>query len=130
MRSVRSRRSESSTLERIVSGRLSVPVGVPVESSNPNLVAMTTWSRTGLSASPTSSSLWKGPYTWAVSKKVTPPVETLSLRRFLRALLHRACDPSRPPRRLHHQPARSLGYPAGAQSELHRFIRTGAVLDP
>jgi hypothetical protein len=29
--------------------------------ANPNLVAMTTSSRTGCSASPTSSSLWKGP---------------------------------------------------------------------
>src|SRR5215213_10413459 len=33
---------------------------------------MTTWSRTGSSASPTSSSLLSGPYTWAVSNKVTP----------------------------------------------------------
>jgi hypothetical protein len=69
---VRSRRSESFTLERIVSGRLSVPRDRPVESSKPNFVAITTSSRTGSSASPTSSSLWNGPYTWAVSKKVTP----------------------------------------------------------
>ena len=61
MWSVRSRRSESSTLRLIVSGRLSMPVGSPVESSKPNLVAITTWSRTGSSASPTSSSLSNGP---------------------------------------------------------------------
>src|SRR3954453_3806691 len=72
MWSVRSRRSESSTLERIVSGRLSVPRAWPVESSKPNLVAITTVSRTCSSASPTSASLSNGPYTWAVSKKVTP----------------------------------------------------------
>jgi hypothetical protein len=58
---VRSRCSESSTLERIVSGRLSVPRDWPVESSKPNLVAITTWSRTGSSASPTSFSLSNGP---------------------------------------------------------------------
>src|SRR4029450_7547454 len=38
----------------------------------PNLVAMTTWSRKGARASPTSSSFTNGPYTSAVSKKVTP----------------------------------------------------------
>ena len=37
------------------------PRACPVESSKPNLVAMTTWSRTGSSASPTSSSLVNGP---------------------------------------------------------------------
>ena len=40
--------------------------------SQPNFVAITTWSRTGASASPTSSSLTYGPYTSAVSKNVTP----------------------------------------------------------
>jgi hypothetical protein len=39
---------------------------------HPNFVAMVTWSRTGSSASPTTSSLVYGPYTSAVSKKVTP----------------------------------------------------------
>src|SRR6266566_3619023 len=39
---------------------------------NPNLVAMTTRSRTGRSASPTSSSFVNGPYASAVSKSVTP----------------------------------------------------------
>ena len=58
---MRSRLSDSSTLRLIVSGRLSTPVGSPVESSKPNLVAITTWSRSGSSASPTSSSLVKGP---------------------------------------------------------------------
>ena len=38
----------------------------------PNLVASTTRSRTGSSASPTSSSFVCGPYTSAVSKRVTP----------------------------------------------------------
>ena len=40
--------------------------------ANPNLVAITTRSGTGASASPTSSSFVNGPYTSAVSKKVTP----------------------------------------------------------
>ena len=43
-----------------------------VVDAKPNFVAMTTWSRTGASASPTTSSLANGPYTSAVSKKVTP----------------------------------------------------------
>ncbi|HET7759350.1 MAG TPA: hypothetical protein VFK62_05465 [Gaiellaceae bacterium] len=72
MWSVRNRRSESSTLERIVWRTLSGPRDRPVESSKPNFVAITTCSRTGSSASPTSSSLWNGPYTCAVSKNVTP----------------------------------------------------------
>ncbi len=46
-------------------------LGIPF--SKPNLVAMTTLSRTGASASPTSSSFVNGPYASAVSKKVTPP---------------------------------------------------------
>jgi hypothetical protein len=40
--------------------------------AKPNLVAMLTRSRTGSRASPTMSSLANGPYTSAVSKKVTP----------------------------------------------------------
>jgi hypothetical protein len=51
------------------SGRLSTAV---VPSFIPNFVAMTTRSRTGASASPTSSSFVNGPYASAVSKKVTP----------------------------------------------------------
>ena len=70
--SVWSRWSERSTLCLIVSGRLSRPVLCPVARSKPNFVAITTWSRRGASASPTSSSFVNGPYTWAVSKKVTP----------------------------------------------------------
>ena len=46
---------------RIVSGRLSVPRDWPVEKSKPNFVAITTWSRTGSSASPTSCSFVNGP---------------------------------------------------------------------
>ncbi len=38
----------------------------------PNFVAMTTCSRKGASASPTSSSFVNGPYASAVSKSVTP----------------------------------------------------------
>ena len=44
----------------------------PSSRSKPNFVAITTWSRTGSSASPTSSSFVNGPYTCAVSKNVTP----------------------------------------------------------
>src|ERR1700736_3066039 len=40
--------------------------------SQPNFVAITTLSRKGASASPTSSSFVNGPYTSAVSKNVTP----------------------------------------------------------
>src|SRR5512132_3054348 len=55
------------------SGRLERPTCRPSASNrNPNLVAMTTWSRKGARASPTSSSFTNGPYTSAVSKKVTP----------------------------------------------------------
>ena len=39
---------------------------------NPNFVAITTWSRNGASASPTSSSFVNGPYASAVSNIVTP----------------------------------------------------------
>jgi len=48
---------------------------MPVRESpslKPNLVAITTWFRNGARASPTSSSLVKGPYVSAVSKNVTP----------------------------------------------------------
>ena len=73
MWSVPSRRSDPSTAALMCSGRLDRPVGLPSSSNaKPNLVAMTTWSRTGASASPTISSLPNGPYTSAVSKKVTP----------------------------------------------------------
>src|SRR3954454_15518302 len=73
MWSVRSRCRDPSTPERIVSGRLSRPLSRPApKRSKPNLVAITTWSRTGSSASPTRSSFVNGPYTWAVSKKATP----------------------------------------------------------
>jgi len=55
------------------SGRLLSPRRSPASvTSNPNLVAMTTSLRTDASASPTTSSLRKGPYTSAVSKKVMP----------------------------------------------------------
>src|SRR5581483_1389102 len=82
MRSVRSRRSESSTLDRIVSGRLSRRLpGLLPEKSKPNFVASTTWSRTGSSASPTSSSFANGPYTCAVSKNVTPRSTACRIKR-------------------------------------------------
>jgi hypothetical protein len=56
-----------------VLGTAGQPDDLPFSSyANPNLVAITTWSRSGASASPTSSSLTNGPYTSAVSKKVTP----------------------------------------------------------
>jgi hypothetical protein len=47
----------------MVSGRLSsVPVGFPSASyAKPNLVAITTWSRTAASASPMTSSFVNGP---------------------------------------------------------------------
>jgi hypothetical protein len=56
------------------SGRLFTPRCLPVAGSmsKPNLVAITTRSRKGARASPTSSSLMNGPYTSAVSKRVTP----------------------------------------------------------
>jgi hypothetical protein len=41
-------------------------------------------------------------------------VETVFLRRYYVLVLHRACKPPRPPRRLHHQPRWALGDPAGA----------------
>jgi hypothetical protein len=74
MWSVRSRRSELSTARRMLSGRLHKPPGSTPFSAKakPNLVAIFTRSRTGSSASPTISSFVNGPYTSAVSKKVTP----------------------------------------------------------
>ena len=75
MASTRSRRSEPSTASRMCSGRLSSRLqrGSAAEAgAKPNLVAMTTRPRKGASASPTTSSLASGPYTSAVSKKVTP----------------------------------------------------------
>src|SRR2546425_9228046 len=75
MTSVLSRLSEPSATSLMCSGRLLRAVHLPPSSglgAKPNLVAMTTRSRNGASASPTSSSLVKGPYTSAVSNKVTP----------------------------------------------------------
>src|SRR5215211_363801 len=73
MVSVPRRWREPSTAWRMCSGRLERPTWRPSASKrNPNLVAMTTWSRKGARASPTSSSFTNGPYTSAVSKKVTP----------------------------------------------------------
>ncbi|MFI8836270.1 hypothetical protein ACIGPN_35620 [Streptomyces afghaniensis] len=48
---------EASATRSICSGRLPSPTGVPSSMRQLNLVAMTTRSRTGASASPTSSSL-------------------------------------------------------------------------
>ncbi len=45
---------------------------VPSTMRHPNFVATTTSSRIGAIAAPTSSSFTKGPYTSAVSMKVTP----------------------------------------------------------
>src|SRR6266536_4322661 len=68
-----SRSSELSTTSLMCSGRLLSPRCCPSESNaKPNLVAITTSSRTGASASPTSSSFANGPYASAVSKNVTP----------------------------------------------------------
>ena len=65
--------SEPSTAWRMCSGWLERPTWRPWGSKrNPNLVAMTTSRRKGARASPTSSSFRNGPYTSAVSKKVTP----------------------------------------------------------
>jgi hypothetical protein len=61
MRSTFSRRSESSTVDRMCAGRLSRPVERLPSKENPNLVAITTCSRTGVRALPTSSSLVNGP---------------------------------------------------------------------
>ena len=73
MWSVPSRRNDPSTAAAMCAGRLDRPAGLPSSSNaKPNFVAMTTWLRTGASASPTISSLANGPYTSAVSKKVTP----------------------------------------------------------
>ena len=61
-----------------VLGRLSAPVMRPASLKvNPNLVAITTFSRRPLIALPTSSSFVNGPYTSAVSKKFTPKIDRL-----------------------------------------------------
>src|SRR5438132_4994205 len=70
MASTLSRLSEPSATCLMCSGRLSRPTqpGAPSgRSLNPNLVAITTCSRTGARASPTSSSFVNGPYASAVS---------------------------------------------------------------
>src|SRR5438067_7188866 len=74
MTSVLRRLSEASATRLMCSGRLSTPFKAPVLGSNlkPNLVAITTLSRYGARASPTSSSFANGPYASAVSKNVTP----------------------------------------------------------
>src|SRR5215210_8118438 len=77
-----SRLSEPSATSLMCSGRLSTPAHADPpggSSANPNFVAITTRSRSGASASPTSSSFTNGPYTSAVSKSVTPS-STASLR--------------------------------------------------
>ena len=61
MRSVLSRLSDASATSLMCSGRLSRPACFPFSILNPNLVAITTRSRTGASASPTSSSFVYGP---------------------------------------------------------------------
>lgn len=75
-----SRRRESSTVVLMYSGRLSRPVPLLPSKEKPNLVAMTTCSRTGAKALPTSSSFLNGPYTWAVSKKVMPRSTAVRMR--------------------------------------------------
>src|SRR5206468_1166556 len=75
MTSVLSRLSEPSAASLMCSGRLfrALHLGPPLGSgAKPNFVAITTCSRSGASASPTSSSFVYGPYTSAVSKNVTP----------------------------------------------------------
>ncbi len=64
--------SEPSTASRTCCGRLSTPTILPPSMRKPNLVAITTASRRPFKARPSSSSLWNGPYTSAVSKNVTP----------------------------------------------------------
>src|SRR5271165_6244773 len=63
MTSVLSRFSEASATSLMCAGVLSSPACLPVAGSslNPNLVAITTCLRNGLSASPTSSSFVNGP---------------------------------------------------------------------
>jgi hypothetical protein len=61
MRSVFSRFSEASVTSRIWAGRLFRPRAPLAGNVNPNFVAMTTRSRTGASASPSSSSFVNGP---------------------------------------------------------------------
>src|ERR1700759_3370964 len=71
MVSTPSRRSEFSATSLTCSGRLSTPATLPSgPKAKPNLVAITTSSRHGASASPTRISL--SPYASAVSKNVTP----------------------------------------------------------
>src|SRR5438105_10518908 len=75
MTSVLSRLSEPSAASLMCSGRLfrALHLGPPLGSgAKPNFVAITTCSRNGARASPTSSSFVYGPYTSAVSKNVTP----------------------------------------------------------
>jgi hypothetical protein len=62
MRSVFNRMKDASVTSRMCAGRLFIPDCLPVAQSmfEANFVAMTTLSRTGASASPTSSSLVKG----------------------------------------------------------------------
>ena len=79
--SIPSRPSDASTTSLMCSGRLSRPCcGRPASRSKPNFVAITTWSRTGASAFPTSVSFVYGPYASAVSKKVTPSSTALRMR--------------------------------------------------
>ena len=63
---------DASATARMRSGRLSMPPARESPSLKPNFVAMTTRSRKGATASPSSSSFVKGPYASAVSKNVTP----------------------------------------------------------
>src|SRR5271155_3358609 len=92
MTSVLRRLSDASATSLTCSGRLFWAVqrvfraGPPLGSGlQPNLVAITTWSRSGASASPTSSSFVKGPYpnrsagctfvTFLAMRGVTVPVQ-------------------------------------------------------
>src|SRR3982074_2868086 len=75
MASTLNRVSDSSATCLMCSGRLLREFHLPPSlglASHPNFVAITTFPRNGASASPTSSSFVKGPYTSAVSKNVTP----------------------------------------------------------
>jgi hypothetical protein len=56
-------------------------------------------------------------------------VETITLRRYY-VLFFIELGPPRASRRLHHQPDRRLGHPAGAQPQLHRPARADTVPDP
>src|SRR5882724_2351545 len=72
------RMSDCSATSRIRSGRLSKPT-LKSPSLKPNLVARTTLSRKGATASPSISSL-AAPYVSAVSKKVTPRSNAARIR--------------------------------------------------